>query len=375
MNDINNLFFELIRVAIGNAVCLSHTPTNAEWMQLYELAKKQSLVGICFAGVQRLQGQQQTPSEQLYLQWMGMAAKIQQRNEVLDRKTVEALTYFREKGFACTCLKGQGIASLYNEKLSKLRQSGDIDIWLDCSREQLYEFSKRELGKVEGITYHHIHYPLWSDPEIEAHIYPSFLSSPMCNKALKEFCEVHKPKLDSHKPSAINHKPSIDTPSLAFNRVYILLHCYRHFCGHGIGLRQLLDYYFVLRTSYDNVNDDDNLTYKTEAMMWIDRMGMTRFAQATMWLMQEVLRLDTEYLLCEPNEKYGRFLLEEVMRCGNFGKYDEGGMKAMGSAIGRYVYNLKRDIRLIKICPHEALWDPFFNVYQYVMTRFVWSKM
>ena len=55
MNDINQLFFELIRVAIGNAVCLSQTPTTAEWNALYAMAKEQSLVGICFAGVQRLQ--------------------------------------------------------------------------------------------------------------------------------------------------------------------------------------------------------------------------------------------------------------------------------------------------------------------------------
>lgn len=187
--DTDKLFFELIRVAIGNAVCLSHTPTNAEWMQLYELAKKQSLVGICFAGVQKLQAQRQAPNswgspegEMLYLQWVGMAAKIQQRNEVLDKKTGEALAYFRDKGFACTCLKGQAIAQLYGG-LKALRQSGDIDIWLDADRKQVHDLSRKELGKVEGITYHHIHYPLWSDPEIEAHICPSFLSSPRCRLA------------------------------------------------------------------------------------------------------------------------------------------------------------------------------------------------
>lgn len=64
--------------------------------------------------------------------------------------------------------------------------------------------------------------------------------------------------------------------------------------------------------------------------------------------MQEVFGLNSEYLLCEPNEKYGRFLLEEVIRSVNFGKQDERDMKAIGSAIGRYLYNLKRDIRLIK---------------------------
>ena len=85
-NNIHKLFFQLIRVAIGNAVCLSHTPKAEEWQMLYEMAKKQSLVGICFAGVQRLVSQHQSPPEMLYLQWMGMAAMIQQRNEVVNRQ-------------------------------------------------------------------------------------------------------------------------------------------------------------------------------------------------------------------------------------------------------------------------------------------------
>lgn len=54
MADINNLFFELIRVAIGNQVCLSHTASADEWGELYAMAKKQSIVGICFAGLQKL---------------------------------------------------------------------------------------------------------------------------------------------------------------------------------------------------------------------------------------------------------------------------------------------------------------------------------
>lgn len=80
--------------------------------------------------------------------------------------------------------------------MAGLRQSGDIDVWLDCKREQLYAFSKKELGKVEGITYHHIHYPKWTYVEVEAHIHPSSLSSPRRNKALKEFCEMHMPKFN-----------------------------------------------------------------------------------------------------------------------------------------------------------------------------------
>lgn len=51
---IEQQFFELIRVAIGTQKCLSHTLADAQWQELYALAKKQSLVGVCFAGVQKV---------------------------------------------------------------------------------------------------------------------------------------------------------------------------------------------------------------------------------------------------------------------------------------------------------------------------------
>ena len=49
--NIEKLFVQLLKVSIGMQACLSHTPTADEWGELYAMAKKQSLVGICFAGV------------------------------------------------------------------------------------------------------------------------------------------------------------------------------------------------------------------------------------------------------------------------------------------------------------------------------------
>lgn len=360
MSDIRQLFFELIRVAIGTQTGFSRFPEEAEWEKLFDMTVKQSLVGICFAGLSRLGANSDggfakiRMSEHLYFNWMGMAAQIQMRNEEMDAYTKEALSFFRNKNVPCLVLKGQGAAKLY-DNLQSFRQSGDVDVWLNISRKDLYALSLRELGKVIGITYHHIHFPMSEDYEIEAHLHPSFLSSPQRNKALKEFCELHEPK-----------EGCDDIPSLAFNRVYILLHCYRHFCGHGIGLRQLLDYFFVLRQGFTEEE-------KAESMKWISALGMKRFAMATMWLMKNAMGLDERYLLCEANEKYGQFLQDEVMKSGNFGHGNKEN-RISRSAVKRFLYNIKRDIRTMSICPHEALWDPAFNVYQFLMTKFVWNK-
>ena len=108
--NIDNLFFELIRVSIGVSGSLSKIPTSEVWKALYEMAKKQSLVGVCFAGVQRLQMQRQEPPEMLYLTWMGMAAKIQQRNEVVNLQCAELQAKLSGDGFRSCILKGQGVA-------------------------------------------------------------------------------------------------------------------------------------------------------------------------------------------------------------------------------------------------------------------------
>ncbi len=366
---MNELFYELIRVSIGNQESFSRFPSEAEWEVLHAMAMKQSLVGICFVGLSSLGADadddfnQIGMSEGLFFKWMGMAAQINMRNEVMDGYTKDTLSYFRKKDIPCQVLKGQGVAKLYTSinsaqvpiDLRGFRQSGDVDIWLNISRKDLYALSQKELGKLEGRTYHHIHFPIIEDCEVEAHLHPSFLSSPGRNRSLKEFCAIHKPKEGCE-----------DIPSLAFNRVYILLHCYRHFCGHGVGFRQLLDYYFVLQKGFTEEE-------RAEAMKWISALGMKRFAMATMWLMKDVLGLDERHLLCEANEEYGRFLLEEVMKSGNFGHGNKED-RISGNAAKRYLYNIKRDIHTIKICPHEALWDPLFNIYQFLMIKFVWKN-
>ena len=130
---MDQLFYELIQVALGTRICLSHTPSADVWGELYAMAKKQSLVGVCFAGVRKLVNQQQEPPEMLYLTWMGMAAKIQQKNETINRQCVEIVEQFRKDGLEVCVLKGQRVASYYDAGLRGLRHSGDIYLWVICT--------------------------------------------------------------------------------------------------------------------------------------------------------------------------------------------------------------------------------------------------
>ena len=51
---MTTLFFELIQVAIGQRQRLSTTPTAPQWMELFALSAKHTLVGIAYSGIERL---------------------------------------------------------------------------------------------------------------------------------------------------------------------------------------------------------------------------------------------------------------------------------------------------------------------------------
>ena len=77
------------------------------------------------------------------------------------------------------------------------------------------------------------------------------------------------------------------------------------------------------------------------------------------------------WMLCEPNEKEGRKLLEEIMKGGNFGQYDtRDAVLKNGGMVKHGVWKLKRVMRLVRSYPEEALWEPVFRVY-----HLIWRKI
>lgn len=392
---IDQLFFELIQVAIGNKVCLSHSPTAAEWKALYDMAKKQSLVGICFAGVQRLNSLNPSMLSQLpeanYLRWMAIAAKIQQKNEKVNRQCVELQAKLSADGFRSCILKGQGVAQLYvslhsqPSSLSLLRQSGDIDVWvLNKSIEELVEYVKN-LGVSYKATVAHVECKLFDGTEVEFHSMPAFMRNFRTNRKLVQW--VNDSSLCSGGKagatgSIVECELGFYVPTVEFNLVYMMAHMYHHVLFEGLGLRQVMDYYFVLR-QFQKVSDGfcvpgrDNLAKAEKTVSpksiknivdQIEKLGMRRFATGIMWIMKEVFIKDSHsdnfFLGIKPDEKYGRLILEDVMSGGNFGHHDEKNKGLHSdSAIGRSLNGLKRNMKFFALGPWEILSSPMWSAW------------
>ena len=90
-------------------------------------------------------------------------------------------------------------------------------------------------------------------------------------------------------------------------------------------------------------------------------MGLWEFAGAVMYVLREVMGLDEKRMICAPDERRGRLLLEEIMAGGNFGHYDERNHFGQG-ALWHNIQRFRRDWRMLRFYPSEALSEPLFRV-------------
>lgn len=362
---MDELFYELIRVSIGVQDCLFHTPSADEWGKLYENAKKQSMIGICFAGLQRLGADAYEGfarigmSEMLYLTWMGMAAKIQQRNQTVDEQCVELGERLKAEGYSYCILKGQGVGQLYTENLHGLRQSGDIDVYVEGGMKKVMKWCKRYEPSAK-YDYVHTHLHVYCDTEVEVHYRYGCLYNLVRNHRLQKWFKEHEAFEIVELP---NGAGSICVPSTEFNVVFLLHHIYRHLFVEGIGLRQVMDYFFILR----NLKGLKGL--EISKLQWdLKHLGMLKFASALMYVLKEVFGMESEYMICDPNEEEGCYLLDRIMETGNFGnKY--GKVKKNINISKKWIRIVEYSMHIVLHYPLEALSAPFWHIYHFFWKR------
>lgn len=368
------MFFELIRVAIGTQVSISRLPSANEWDELFELAKKQSLVGITFIGLQKL-GADADPSlrepqgklnsgqaldeayarigisEDTYFTWVGVAAKINVQNELVNQQCAKVQEELGKAGFASSILKGQGVGSLYND-LSQFRQSGDIDVWVDADSAQVLQFVNK-LTPNRNFTNKHASLNAFANTEVELHWIPSTMVNPFVNSRLKRYYRSMA-ALQMDNKVMLNGGVETFAPTAEFQCVHLMLHLFDHFLYEGIGLRQLMDLYFAMKTP---------LAQETKHCI-VERyrdFKVYDFVCGINWVIMYVFG-ERDCLLCEHDEKLGRELLREIMEGGNFGKYSKENEVKDESFGQRMMRRLKRRVRLMKYSPWDVLLAPISKV-------------
>lgn len=242
-------------------------------------------------------------------------------------------------------------------------------MYVDCGREMALEYARSMQYQVDW-DYKHLHLKMFPDTEVEMHYRPEVLMNLRKNARLQRWFEEYKEMMFRSSTCSGNGTAVLVTPSVEFNLFYILLHIYRHFLFEGVGMRQLMDYYFVLRTQIG----DKRLGINDDLLRLLKEFGMMRFARGVMWIMLHVFegkesinnKPYTINLQIEPDEKEGRYILREVMEGGNFGHHDERNAVNVSGKVGTVLRILRHNGHLLAHYPSEALWAPIY---------FVWHKL
>lgn len=330
----------------------SYDISGGMWKDMYEIAQQQSLLGILFYGIEK--HPEMRPPRELLLKWYAISEQIKSANLKTNRVAVELSEFFHEQGFRSCILKGQGNALMYPNPY--IRTSGDIDIWLEGGHDRIMEFvNGRWPGMLE--RYHHVEIPAWKGVAVEIHFTPSYMHVPWMNRRMQHWFAEQAEKQFSNRTELPDGTGSICIPTEEFNLIYQLSHIYRHLFSEGIGLRQMMDYYFIIRNEELGMRN-----YENELM----NLGLRKFAGAVMWVLHEVFGLEEKFYIVPADERRGKLLLEEILIGGNFGQYDTRlGNKDGEGKLHRYFRMSLRNMRFIKHYPSEALCEPVFRTWHF----------
>ena len=234
---------------------MSMVVAKIDWRQLYNFASRQALLGFCFDGIERLTKEfseelKRNPiGRELLMTWMGAAQQIRRQNMKVNAVAGKLYSKFREDGLRCCILKGQGNALMYPNPYS--RTPGDIDVWVNASREQITEYAKCHFNLEDDIRFHHLETTMDGVP-VELHFFPCSMNNPIYHARLQKWFKRNADLQCSNVVSLPDGIGKIAIPTTAFNVIYQLTHLYHHFFDEGIGMRQIIDYYYVVNNDLSN---------------------------------------------------------------------------------------------------------------------------
>ena len=412
---------------------MSMVVAKIDWRQLYTFASRQALLGFCFDGIERLTKEfseelKQNPmGRDLLMTWMGAAQQIRRQNVKVNAVAGKLYSKFREDGLRCCILKGQGNALMYPNPYS--RTPGDIDVWVNASREQITEYAKKHFEIGDDIRYHHLETSLDGVP-VELHFFPCTMNNPIHNARLQKWFKLNADLQCSNVVSLPDGIGEIAIPTMAFNVIYQLAHLYHHFFDEGIGMRQIIDYYYVVNNYLSNPSvslskgsstshpsplsseerdvtalrcseplrskdggaskpspncagwdrlsiEGDNSVGSTSvtssastALVVVQRelkyLGLWKFAGAVMYVLHEALGLSEEKMIVPMDEKRGKLLLAEILEGGNFGRhFTKYGHFTQQGMAKKYFLKIWRNMHFVRYYPAEALSEPIFRTWHF----------
>ena len=348
-------YFKFIRYSLDGGMAWDSSFQNIDWDELFRFAKRQMIVGVLFEGIKRIP-KEYAHSFKMLMSWMGYSEQIRKRNLMMNETAHSIYERLYNDGFRCFVLKGQGNAIMYPNPYS--RTPGDIDLLLCADRNTIDVYLESHF-KIESKNLQHAEFE-YHGACVEAHYFPAYMNNVFYNRRLQRWFKKNNDLQCSNIVELPNGAGNIAIPTSSYNLIFQLCHLYEHFFDEGIGMRQIIDYYYVV----------SNLNVNCEMLTWLQKdlkyLGLWKFAGAVMYVLHEALGLSEEKMIAPMDEKRGVLLLAEILEGGNFGRHftKYGGFthQTMGK---KYFLKIWRNMHFVRFYPAEALCEPLFRTWHF----------
>ena len=287
---MQELFFELLRVAIGQMDCLSRGPLAEEWHRIYHVAQYHGLTEVCYRGVERLFDYGLRAPQDLSIDWMADAEAIRESKELLNSRREKLVRKLGERKIRAAVMNGA--------------QSPSIDVFVDCSMDRAIKFA-RQTGQQEiRCGYTSLALNAWEGTSVNLHYRVLSVRNPWANGRMQKWFAQNKELMFSQGDN------DIYVPTLTMNAICMLQTFQQRLLSGKATMSLLLDYYHVLSQlggEFQPFKDGSDMANTLETL------GLTQLAAGVMWVLQETLALDRKCMLCEPLAEEGRFIFKELM--------------------------------------------------------------
>ena len=193
MNDITAIF-AFLKYCLGykgnmsRSDCWYGTGRSCIPLLLSKLCWGFALEGIERLGKEYPEELKQNPiGRELLMTWMGKAQQIRRQNMKVNAVASKLFSILREDGMRCCILKGQGNALMYPNPYS--RTPGDIDVWIDASRDRIMEYTQKKFELEDDIRLQHLETSLDGVP-VELHFFPCSMNNPIYHARLQKWFQT-----------------------------------------------------------------------------------------------------------------------------------------------------------------------------------------